>query len=134
MNGLWYGPDGRAIAAQDAERLLSDWPGRVIAEDVIPAGPLVVLVVTSFTVIAAAQRPPGHQEARFQDPRLLQEQPPILWETMVTVEHSGALIGRYRSRGEAETGHAQIVAHVYRLLETMHPGQALAALQQARMW
>ncbi|XVQ08337.1 hypothetical protein ACQP1W_38125 [Spirillospora sp. CA-255316] len=131
MNGIWYGPDGRAIAAEDAERLLRDWPGRVIAEDVIPAGPIVILVVTSFTVIPAWQRPP---DPRQQDPRLQQEQPPILWETMVTVEHSGALIGRYRSRGEAEAGHAQIVAHVYRLLETMHPGQALTALQQARMW
>ena len=130
MNGLWYGPDGRAIAARDAERLLSDWPGRVVAEDVIPAGAVVALVVTAFTVIPSWWRSP---DPRFPDPGLQQEQP-VLWETMVTVEHDGALVGRYRSRVEAEAGHAQIVAHVYRLLETMHPGQALAALRQMRTW
>ncbi|GAA2459972.1 hypothetical protein GCM10010191_95460 [Actinomadura vinacea] len=131
MNEPWYGPDGQAIAAEDAGRLLGDWPRRVVAEDVIPSGPMMILVVTSFTVIPVYQPSPEQHQ---QDPRFQQGQPPILWETMVTAENSGALIGRYRSRAEAEAGHVQIVAHVYRLLETMHPGQALTALKQARMW
>jgi hypothetical protein len=47
---------------------------------------------------------------------------------MVTAEDTGALVGRYRSREEAEFGHSRVVAHVHQLLESFHPSQAVNVL------
>jgi hypothetical protein len=122
MPGAWYGPDGRTVTAADAGRLLADWPGRVVAEDVIPSGQMMLLVVTSFTVAPVWSAQQGGAVPQQAEPA------PILWETMVTAEDTGALVGRYRSREEAEFGHSRIVAHVFQLLESFHPAQAVNVL------
>ncbi|GLZ09476.1 hypothetical protein Acsp03_69420 [Actinomadura sp. NBRC 104412] len=128
MAAAWYGPDGRAVTAADAGRLLADWRGRIVAENLIPSGQVVLLVVTSFTVAPVhGAPPPGLPYAGGEIPSR-PEPAPILWETMVTVEDTGALVGRYRSRVEAEAGHARIVAQVYQLLESFPPGQVVHVL------
>lgn len=110
----YYRSDGRRATAAEAQRLLLDVRGRLLAQDVIRVGSVVVVVSTWFTVIDLGRAANGR---------------PLLWQTIVSDLSMHADIGRYTTRETAARGHARAVAMITGRLRGL---VARAALDEAR--
>lgn len=110
----FYREDGRRATAEEAQRLLLDVRGRLLAQDVIRVGAVVVVVSTWFTVIDLGIAANGR---------------PLLWQTIVSDHAMHADIGQYTARDKALRGHAQAVAMITSRLRGL---VARAALDEAR--
>ncbi|NVI90690.1 hypothetical protein [Actinomadura sp. BRA 177] len=110
----YYRADGRPATAEEAQRLLLDVRGRLLAQDVIRVGAVVVVVSTWFTVIDLGIAANGR---------------PLLWQTIVSDHAMHADIGQYSSREQAARGHAQAVAMISGRLRGL---VARAALDEVR--
>ncbi|WP_141578331.1 hypothetical protein [Actinomadura sp. WMMA1423] len=110
----YYREDGRRATAEEAQRLLLDVRGRLLAQDVIRVGAVVVVVSTWFTVIDLGLAANGR---------------PLLWQTIVSDHAMHADIGQYTTREKALRGHAQAVAMITSRLRGL---VARAALDEAR--
>ncbi|GAA4366834.1 hypothetical protein GCM10023088_14100 [Actinomadura verrucosospora] len=110
----YYREDGRRATAEEAQRLLLDVRGRLLAQDVIRVGAVVVVVSTWFTVIDLGIAANGR---------------PLLWQTIVSDHAMHADIGQYTARDKALRGHAQAVAMITSRLRGL---VARAALDEAR--
>jgi hypothetical protein len=97
MSVDWYREDGRPATSDEAQRLLLDVRARLLAQDVIRVGSVVVVVSTWFTVIDQGFAANGR---------------PLLWQTIVSDLALHADIGRYTSRERAARGHAEAVAMI----------------------
>jgi hypothetical protein len=97
----WYRADGRPATADEAQRLLLDIRGRLLAQDVIHVGSQVVVVSTWFTVI---------------DQGLASNGRPLLWQTIVSDTTTHADIGQYTSREQAMRGHHEAVVLISKRL------------------
>lgn len=91
---FWYGPNGRAITSEQADRLLADIRKRRVARTSLRHGRERVTVSTVFLVLD--QNPYGGL--------------PVLWETMVFGGPSDGGKWRYTSRRDARKGHHDTVA------------------------
>ncbi|NYD46874.1 hypothetical protein BJY14_002857 [Actinomadura luteofluorescens] len=109
----YYREDGRRATAEEAQRLLLDVRGRLLAQDVIRVGAVVVVVSTWFTVIDLGIAANGR---------------PLLWQTIVSDHAMHADIGQYTARDKALRGHAQAVAMITGRLRGL---VARAALDEA---
>ncbi|GAA2250908.1 hypothetical protein GCM10010402_02280 [Actinomadura luteofluorescens] len=109
----YYREDGRRATAEEAQRLLLDVRGRLLAQDVIRVGAVVVVVSTWFTVIDLGIAANGR---------------PLLWQTIVSDHAMHADIGQYTARDKALRGHAQAVAMISGRLRGL---VARAALDEA---
>ncbi|MGI5204244.1 hypothetical protein ACQEU6_22010 [Spirillospora sp. CA-108201] len=109
----FYREDGRRATAEEAQRLLLDVRGRLLAQDVIRVGAVVVVVSTWFTVIDLGIAANGR---------------PLLWQTIVSDHAMHADIGQYTARDKALRGHAQAVAMITSRLRGL---VARAALDEA---
>ncbi|GGT77778.1 MULTISPECIES: hypothetical protein [Actinomadura] len=109
----YYREDGRRATAEEAQRLLLDVRGRLLAQDVIRVGSVVVVVSTWFTVIDLGIAANGR---------------PLLWQTIVSDHAMHADIGQYTARDKALRGHAQAVAMITSRLRGL---VARAALDEA---
>lgn len=90
----WYRADGRPATSDEAQRLLLDVRARLLAQDVIPVGSVMVVVSTWFTVIDQGFAADGR---------------PLLWQTIVSDSSTHADIGKYTTREQAVRGHAEAV-------------------------
>ncbi|GAA2600524.1 hypothetical protein SMC26_27460 [Actinomadura fulvescens] len=97
MSVEWYRADGRPATSDEAQRLLLDVRSRLLAQDVIRVGPVVVVVSTWFTVI---------------DQGLAANGRPLLWQTIASDLTMHADIGQYTTREKAARGHAEAVAMI----------------------
>ncbi len=88
--------------------------GRLLAQDVIRVGAVVVVVSTWFTVIDLGIAANGR---------------PLLWQTIVSDHAMHADIGQYSSREQAARGRAQAVAMISGRLRGL---VARAALDEVR--
>ncbi|WP_165978668.1 hypothetical protein, partial [Actinomadura darangshiensis] len=93
----YYRWDGLRATAEEAQRLLLDVRGRLLAQDVIRVGAVVVVVSTWFTVIGLGFAANGR---------------PLLWQTIVSDHAMHADIGQYTTREQAVRGHAEAVAMI----------------------
>ncbi|WP_338739986.1 hypothetical protein [Actinomadura luteofluorescens] len=109
----YYREDGRRATVEEAQRLLLDVRGRLLAQDVIRVGAVVVVVSTWFTVIDLGIAANGR---------------PLLWQTIVSDHAMHADIGQYTARDKALRGHAQAVAMISGRLRGL---VARAALDEA---
>jgi hypothetical protein len=100
----WYWADGRRATSDEAQRLLLDVTGRLLAQDVIHVGTVVVVVSTWFTVIDQGTAPDGR---------------PLLWQTIVSDPATHADIGRYATREQAQRGHARAVSMITQRLRRL---------------
>ncbi|WP_157610110.1 hypothetical protein [Spirillospora albida] len=114
MSVDYYRADGRPATSDEAQRLLLDVRGRLLAQDVIRVGGVVVVVSTWFTVIDLGFAANGR---------------PLLWQTIVSDLAMHADIGRYSTRERAMRGHAEAVAMITDRLRGL---MARAALDGAR--
>lgn len=110
----YYRSDGSPATAEEAQRLLLDVRGRLLAQDVIRVGAVVVVVSTWFTVVDLGIAANGR---------------PLLWQTIVSDLSMHADIGQYTSREKAARGHAQAVAMISGRLRGL---VARAALDEVR--
>ncbi|MCQ0008870.1 MULTISPECIES: hypothetical protein [Actinomadura] len=110
----YYRSDGLRATAEEAQRLLLDVRGRLVAQDVIRVGAVVVVVSTWFTVIDLGLAANGR---------------PLLWQTIVSDHAMHADIGQYTTRERAVRGHAQAVEMISGRLRGL---VARAALDEAR--
>ncbi|MFI0371526.1 hypothetical protein ACH35V_26980 [Actinomadura sp. 1N219] len=110
----YYRSDGRRATSDEAQRLLLDVRGRLLAQDVIRVGGVVVVVSTWFTVIDLGSAANGR---------------PLLWQTIVSDLSMHADVGRYSTREKAVHGHARAVAKITGRLRGL---VARAALDEAR--
>ncbi len=97
MSVDWYRADGGRATSDEAQRLLLDVRGRLLAQDVIRVGGVVVVVSTWFTVTDLGFAANGR---------------PLLWQTIVSDLAMHADIGRYTTRERAARGHAEAVAMI----------------------
>ncbi|GLZ11345.1 hypothetical protein Acsp04_15800 [Actinomadura sp. NBRC 104425] len=95
MSVDWYRADGTPATADEAQRLLLDTNARLLAQDVVRVGPVVVVVSTWFTVTDLGLAANGR---------------PLLWQTLVSDLSMHADVGRYTTREQAERGHREAVA------------------------
>ncbi|MEV3919840.1 hypothetical protein [Actinomadura coerulea] len=109
----YYREDGRHATAEEAQRLLLDVRERLLAQDVIRVGAVVVVVSTWFTVIDLGIAANGR---------------PLLWQTIASDHAMHADIGQYTARDKALRGHAQAVAMISDRLRGL---VARAALDEA---
>ncbi|QKW34015.1 hypothetical protein HUT06_08230 [Actinomadura sp. NAK00032] len=93
----YHRSDGSPATAEEAQRLLLDVRGRLLAQDVIRVGAAVVVVSTWFTVVDLGIAANGR---------------PLLWQTLVSDHAMHADIGQYTSREQAARGHAEAVAMI----------------------
>lgn len=110
----YYRSDGRRATAEEAQRLLLDVRGRLLAQDVIRVGAVVVVVSTWFTVIDLGRAADGA---------------PLLWQTIVSDLSMHADIGQYSTAEKAARGHARAVDMITGRLRGL---VARAALDEAR--
>src|SRR5690606_17979920 len=110
----YYRADGRPATAEEAQRLLLDVRGRLLAQDVIRVGAVVVVVSTWFTVVDRGIAANGR---------------PLRGQTSVSDPAMHADIGQYPSREKAARGHAQAVAMISGRLRGL---VARAALDEVR--
>ncbi|RFS84612.1 hypothetical protein D0T12_13755 [Actinomadura spongiicola] len=110
----YYRSDGRPATAEEAQRLLLDVRGRLLAQDVVRVGGVVVVVSTWFTVIDLGVAANGT---------------PLLWQTIVSDLSMHADVGRYTTRENAARGHARAVTMITDRLRGL---VARAALDEAR--
>ncbi|MBX6768531.1 MAG: hypothetical protein IRY90_15490 [Actinomadura rubrobrunea] len=97
MSVDWYRADGSPATADEAQRLLLDANARLLAQDVIRVGPVVVAVSTWFTVTDLGFAANGR---------------PLLWQTLVSDPTTHVDVGRYTTRERAERGHREAVAMI----------------------
>ncbi|MEU5884435.1 hypothetical protein [Spirillospora sp. NPDC047279] len=97
MSVDWYRADGRPATSDEAQRLLLDVRSRLLAQDVIRVGSVVVVVSTWFTVVGQGLAANGR---------------PLLWQTIASDHAMHADIGQYTTREKAERGHAEAVAMI----------------------
>lgn len=102
MSVDWYRADGGPATSDEAQRLLLDARSRLLAQDVIRVGPVVVVVSTWFTVIDLGFAANGR---------------PLLWQTIVSDLTMHADIGRYTTREKAARGHREAVAMITERLQ-----------------
>jgi len=114
MSGVYYRSDGRRATAEEAQRLLLDVRGRLLAQDVIRVGGVVVVVSTWFTVVDLGTAANGR---------------PLLWQTIVSDTTMHADVGHYTTREKALRGHARAVSMITDRLRGL---VARAALDAAR--
>lgn len=114
MSVDYYCSDGRRATAEEAQRLLLDVRGRLLAQDVIRVGGVVVVVSTWFTVIGLGTAANGR---------------PLLWQTIASDTTMHADIGQYTTREKAVRGHAQAVEMITSRLRGL---VARAAMDDAR--
>jgi hypothetical protein len=97
----WYREDGRRVTSDEAQRLLLDIGGRLLAQDVIHVGTEVVVVSTWFTVVDQGFASNGR---------------PLLWQTIVSDLTTHADIGQYTTREQAMRGHEEAVVLISKRL------------------
>lgn len=114
MPGDYYRSDGNRATAEEAQRLLLDVRGRLLAQDVIRVGGVTVVVSTWFTVVDLGLAANGR---------------PLLWQTIVSDTTMHADIGQYTTRERAARGHAQAVSMITSRLRGL---VARAAMHEAR--
>ncbi|TDD90791.1 hypothetical protein [Actinomadura rubrisoli] len=114
MSVDWYRADGRPATSDEAQRLLLDVRARLLAQDVIRVGGVVVVVSTWFTVTDLGFAANGR---------------PLLWQTIASDTAMHADIGRYTTRERAARGHAEAVAMITGRLRDL---MARAAMDEAR--
>ncbi|GAA2139440.1 MULTISPECIES: hypothetical protein [Actinomadura] len=114
MSVEYYRSDGIRATSDEAQRLLLDVRARLLAQDVIRVGGVVVVVSTWFTVIDLGFAANGR---------------PLLWQTIVSDLAMHADVGRYSTREKAARGHAEAVAMITGRLRGL---VARAAMDEAR--
>ncbi|TYB46427.1 hypothetical protein [Actinomadura chibensis] len=109
----YFHADGRPATAAEAQQMLLDVRGRLLAQDVIRVGAVVVVVSTWFTVVDLGRAANGR---------------PLLWQTIVSDTSMHADIGQYTTRDGAARGHARAVEMITGRLRGL---VARAALDEA---